>query len=65
MLGALLHIAPGVWRVLGRKREEQAGAGRLKEVEGCLAPLYIMPRWVRVWNRDERAGVGRLQEVGG
>ena len=49
---------------MGRKREEQAGAGRLKEVEGCLAPLYIMPRWVRVWNRDERAGVGRLQEVG-
>ena len=49
------------------RREEQAGAGRLQEVEGCLAPLYMTPRWVRVldWRREEQAGAGRLQEVEG
>ena len=39
-------LPPGMLRVLDWRREEQAGAGRLQEVEGCLAPLFMTPRWV-------------------
>ena len=48
MLGALVHDAPGILGVLTWRREGQAGAGWLQEVEGeveegCLAPLYMTP----------------------
>ena len=49
-------------RVLDWRREEQAGAGRLQEVEGCLAPLYVLPPgMLRVldWRQKEQA-VGRV-----
>ena len=45
VLGALVYTAPGILRVLDWRREEQAGAGWLQEVEGFLAPLYMLPPW--------------------
>ena len=56
-------LPPGMLRALDWRREEQAGAGQLQEVEGCLAPLYILPpRMLRVldWRREEQAGTGQL-----
>ena len=60
-MAPLYMLPPGMMRVLDWRRREQAGAGWLQEVVGCLAPFYLLPPGVlRVlgWRRKEQA-VGR------
>ena len=44
-MAPLYLLPPGKMRVLDWRREKQAGAGWLQEVEGFLAPLYMLPPW--------------------